>query len=359
MLRFVNGETVFNGGQVEVPAAHDEVEYAMPDHDWQDALEPGDSEGWGYDVQFLMRGETLDVDRIRGDIDAMGWSTLVVGNSRLVKVHVHVKDPGEPLSYAIRQGAEIDDIVVENMQAQYQEYVQQRIKREAAPDKEVDGVAVIAVVNGDGLAKLFDDLHAARIIEGGQTMNPSTEDFLLMIESLPNDEIILLPNNKNIILAAKQAASLARGKQVFVLPSKTIPQGISALIAYGDLREDLSFERLCAGMEEAMGSVVSCEVTTATRSVEIDGVQVAEGQTIGLLNGKLVAADGDTVQVVRHLLARAHAEDYELATLYYGSGVSEQDAAALVEVLAEDFPGLEFELYNGGQPLYPYIISVE
>jgi DAK2 domain fusion protein YloV len=192
---------------------------------WQQALAPEDEEGYGYDVQFLIRGERLDVDAVRKAIDAMGWSTLVVGDARLIKVHVHVHDPGQPISYAIRLGAALDDIVVENMQLQYEGYVEERLAREAGAARKVDGVAVVVVASGAGLCRLFlDELNAAHVITGGQTMNPSTEDFLTAIDSLPNDEIILLPNNPNIIMAARQAASMSPGKKITIVPSRTIPQ---------------------------------------------------------------------------------------------------------------------------------------
>lgn len=352
MLRMIEGKPVsYNGHSATNGKPH-------ADH-WQEALIPEDEDGYGYDVQFLMRGNNMDVERVRADIDAMGWSTVVVGDDSLIKVHVHVHNPGEPLSYAIQMGAELDDIVVENMQAQYHEYVENRIARESGKTKEIEGVAVITVANGDGICALCDDLHAARIIAGGQTMNPSTEDFLVALESLSNSDVIILPNNSNIILAAKQAADLCREKNVYVLPTKTIPQGISALIAYGDARETGSPQRILEAMGEAAAHVVSIEITYATRNVEMDGVRVSSGQIIGLVDDKLVAAGDDIEQVARAALQRAHAEDYELATIYYGQDVTAEQAETLAEQLASEFTNLELEVVYGGQPLYPYIISIE
>ncbi len=327
---------------------------------WQEALEPEDDEGYGYDVQFLIHGNNMDVDSIRAAIDAMGWSTIVVGNEKLIKVHVHVFNPGEPLSYVIGLGAELDDIVVENMQLQYHDYVEERVARESDSKKSVDGVAAITVARGDGLFHLLEhELNAARVVSGGQTMNPSTEDFLTAIDSLPNDEIIILPNNKNIIMAAEQAASLSRGKKVRVIPSRTIPQGISALFAYNDLRESESFERIAEIMQETLSEVTSIEITAATRDANIDGVAVNEGQTIGMLDGKLAFAGDDKIQVVRDALRKAHAEDYEVITVYYGSDVNPASAKALVDAFSAEFDEQEFEIVSGGQPLYPYIISIE
>lgn len=328
---------------------------------WQDALVPEDEAGYGYDVQFLMHGENMNVDEIRAKIDAMGWSTLVVGDSRLIKVHVHVHDPGQPLSYAISTGAELDDLVVENMQRQYHKYVEKRVEheQETAAHVQVEGVAVITVASGDGLHRLFvKDLGAAHVISGGQTMNPSTEDFIAAIRKLPNEEIILLPNNKNIIMAAQQAASMTTDRRVRVVPSRTIQQGIAAMFAYANMH-DSTFDELESEMADALNSIVSCDVTHATRDAEIDGVSVRAGQIIGLLNGKLVASGENYADVIRNLLVSGKAASHELITLYYGDQITDAEAHYLVETLTPEFPALELEVVSGGQPLYPYLISIE
>ncbi len=352
MLRLLNEQPVF---------VADMPEYQSDASDWENALEPEDEEGYGYDVQFLIHGEKLDVAKVRADIDAMGWSTLVVGDDQLIKVHVHVHDPGEPLSYAIRLGAFIDDVVVENMQQQYHEYVKARQEREAIEQpKEVAGVAVITVVSGEGMRYLFkNDLDAAQVISGGQTMNPSAEDFLEAIQALSNTEIILLPNNRNIIMAAEQAANMAQGKTVRVVPTKTIPQGISAMLAYKNAGENASLEDVVQAMTAAIPLVTTAEVTFATRSVELDGITAREGQPIGLLEGKMVAAGQKLEDVVIEVLEKAQARQRDLVTLYYGSIVRAQDAEALAARLSEMFREQEFQIVFGGQPLYPYLISVE
>ena len=328
---------------------------------WQEALVPEDEEGYGYDVQFLMRGQGMDVDAIRAAIDAIGWSTLVVGDANLIKVHVHVHDPGVPISYAIKQGAALDDVVVENMQAQYQDYVVEREKRETEDDiQPVEGVAVITVAPSDALKTMFTrDLGATYAIGGGQTMNPSTEDFLRAIQKVPNNEIILLPNNPNILLAAKQASELVSGKQVKVVPSRTLPQGIAAMFEYGNEREDSDLTALVEGMQGAMSNVVTCEITTATRTVSLEGVAAREGQFIGLIDDKLRAAGDSIQQVAEDVLTKANADKSDLITLYYGEAVTEGDAQQLIESLSARFTKPEFQTVNGGQPLYPYIISVE
>lgn len=357
MLRLLNGETVFQSNDTAVVTDNTQAV-----QDWQAALEPEDAEGYGYDVQFLMHGQGMDVDAIRADIDAMGWSTLVVGNDRLVKVHVHVHDPGQPLSYAIGLGASIDDVVVENMQDQYQHYVEDRLARqfETEDDPLVHEIAVITVASGAGLHRIFEqDLQAARIISGGQTMNPSTQDFLAAIDALPNKKIVLLPNNKNVIMAAQQAASLARDKDVRVVPSRTLPQGISAMLAYTNVAHLDDMEEVVTAMQEGLRNITSAEITTATRDVDMDGLDIRTGQYIGLRDGELVVAGDDLYEVLRDLLLQAVDEHSELVTLYFGDTLNEVQAQELVGRLADQFENQALELIAGNQPLYPFIISVE
>lgn len=353
MLKQVKGESLR-------PSAWDTSSPKEPDA-WQEALVPEDEEGYGYDVQFLMRGKDLDVDTVRGAIDALGWSTLVVGDENLIKVHVHVHDPGEPISYAIKQGAALDDVVVENMQAQYQDYVVERAGREGAVSGEpVTGVAVVTVAPSAGLRTLFTrDLGAAYAIGGGQTMNPSTEDFLVALKQLPNSEVILLPNNPNILLAAKQASGLIAGKQVNVVSSRTVPQGVAAMIEYGNERESLALPELTEAMNNALRNVITCEITTATRSVSLEGVQAVEGQYIGLIDDKMSVAGDTLLSVAEMLLHKADADKHDLITLYYGDVVTEADAKVFADELSTHFTKPEFQIVNGGQPLYPYIIGVE
>ncbi|MCC6612198.1 MAG: DAK2 domain-containing protein [Anaerolineae bacterium] len=344
------------------------VDSAMPvlgqqAESWQAALVPEDEEGYGYDVQFLMHGRDMDVARIREDINSMGWSTLVVGDSSLIKVHVHVHNPGEPLNYAITSGADIDDVVVENMHRQYQQYVQARAEREQDAAITTDGIAVITVASGGGMKRLFtQELGAAYVITGGQTMNPSTGDFLSAIDRVANEEVILLPNNKNVLLSARQAAEQARHKRVRVVPSATLPQGIAAMFEYANassMEPPASLDETTDMMTEMLSLVVTGEITRATRDVEIDGLEVRAGQFIGLIDDVLKVAGNDLTQVSRDLLRMADTHRYERVTLYYGEGVGESDARALVATLSDDFPDLEFEVIAGGQPLYPYIISLE
>lgn len=356
MLRFLEGKPV--------KVSEDSMSTNASAANWQDALVPEDEEGYGYDVQFLIHGDDLDVAKIRDDIDAMGWSTLVVGDPQLVKVHVHVHNPAEPINYAVATlGAEIDDIVVENMQMQYQGYVQARVERESGVVNQVEGVAIVTVVTGDGLQRIFqNEFQASYIIQGGQTMNPSTEDFVAAIDALDNHKIVLLPNNKNILMAAQQAAKIAAvnmDKKVEVVATRTLPQGIAAMMSYMNAADANDLEAISENMREAMHEVVTVEITEATRTVKLDGVDINEGQIIGIVDGKLVEAGDDMTGVITATLKRTMSPSSELVTLYYGSQESEASAAALVGALAEAFEDVEFEAVSGGQPLYPYLISVE
>ncbi|NDJ62991.1 MAG: DAK2 domain-containing protein, partial [Chloroflexi bacterium] len=269
----------------------------VQERQWESKLEPTEAMGYGYDVQFLMRGAKLDVPTVRAAITDMGDSALVVGSPDVIKVHVHVHDPGVPLSYAINLGAEIDDVVVENMQAQYQQQLQTRwANAPGAPEsaRVVEGIAVIAVADGAGMHSVFtEQFGAAHVIPGGQTMNPSTGDFLEAIESLPNTEIILLPNNKNILMAAQQVASLITDKQIAVVPSRSVPQGISAMVEYANLRgtgTPCELDQMAAAMTEALGDVTTAQITTAIHDATLDTFTVHAGQIIGVLDGDLVVA---------------------------------------------------------------------
>lgn len=350
MLRHLRGESVEVEGQTnEIPEAHSE-------HDSGHIQHPGENI---YDVQFVMRGRGLRADIIKAAMEEMGDSVVVAQASDAVKVHVHVRNPGRPLEYAANIGP-IADIVVENMLEQYEEFLRQR-QNEGQSDLELAQVepgqiAVVAVTPGAGLAKVFQQLGVAGLVNGGQTNNPSVEEFLATIRSLHTDKVILLPNNKNIILTAEQAAKLTENIKVKVVPTRTVPQGISAMLSY---EADGDLEEVAADMQSAKDNILTGEVTTATRSVELDGVKVTEGQIIGLLEGKLRTAGESINGVVENLLSQADLDDMELVTLYYGNTVQAADAQALADSLGNQYADLEFQVIAGGQPHYHYILSIE
>lgn len=317
---------------------------------------PASEGGWGYDIQFILRGKDLDVEAIREAIASMGNSALVVGDSTMVKVHVHSTEPGTPLNYGARLGS-LSDIVVENMDEQYQEFIAQvpPLQTTVAMQERASPIGVVAVAAGEGMIRVLKSLGAGTVVHGGQTMNPSTEELLEAIESLDAEEVILLPNNPNVILAAQQAQQLST-KRVCIVPTETLPQGVSALLAF-NYQADL--ETNVQAMERARKEVQTAEVTFAVRPAQVNGVQVDKGQVIGLLDGELTASGSDLDQVVLELLQRMSAQDKEIITLYVGEGVSLPQAEALADLIRERHPEQEVELVEGGHPHYPYILSVE
>jgi len=317
-----------------------------------------------YDVQFIIVGNSLDVDGIRSAIEALGDCPLVVGDARTIKVHVHVPDPGVPISYGAKCGA-LRDVVVEDMQAQYQEFISGRDEHPvigpglqlpvALVEEEDQPIGVVAVAAGEGLNKVFRSLGATAVVQGGQTMNPSTADILDAVNNLSADKVIILPNNKNIIMAAQQAAEMSE-REVAVVPTKSVPQGVGALLA---LDQQATVDSNVLAMVAAVKDVITVEVTWAVRDVELNGLAVQEGDFIGLLNGDLVVTAESSPEVAQQVLAKVDFEDRELVTLYYGQEVSKEEATALVATLEGAYPDLEFEIVYGGQPHYPYLLSVE
>lgn len=311
---------------------------------------------YGYDIQFLIGGQDLPIDEIRETVTSMGESVLVVGDATTVKVHVHSDDPGRILSYATSRGA-LRDIVVENMQEQYEQFLAKRAPRQPATTvaQPLSDIATVVVVTGEGLRRVFESLGAGAIVQGGQTMNPSTEELMGAISALSTDKVIVLPNNPNVILAAQQARQMV-DKQVAVISTKTIPQGISALLAFNyqsDLKTNVDL------MERAASQVQTIEVTNAVRSVQISGLKIDEGQFIGLLNGKLIEAGNDLQRVTEILLQRLDMDRYEIITVYWGDSVTQEQADELAAWIAGHYPDKEVELVEGKQPHYQYIISVE
>ncbi len=342
MLRYMRGEPVAEN--VQLVEAVDLM---------STGLEPGEV-GYGYDVQFLIAGQELEMDTIRQRIMEMGECPLVVGDSTMVKVHVHVPDPGIPISYGASLGS-LRDVVVEDMQAQYQDFIVERELPPSPSPQPSQEIGVVAVVLGDGLARVFKSLGVGAIVYGGQTMNPSTQDLLEAIENLPAERVILLPNNSNVIMAAEQARALSN-KPVAVIPSLSTPQGIAALLA---INYQADFEANVATMTSAMEEIETGEITTATRSAKINGMEIANGQIIGLHNGELKASGTTIEEVVQTLLEEMNSAQCEIITLYYGDPVSESDANALADLLQRNWPDQEIEVIAGGQPHYHYILSVE
>lgn len=349
----------------------EKIERATPEMQAQNLQEISREEGWGYDIQFHIRGRSLNVEKIRETIAEMGESALVVGDESLLKVHVHAPNPGEIVKFGAEQGALVN-VIIENMQEQYVDFMaggraDKRVGAEnlggagvplVVPPIKVEDVSTmctIATAAGTGVKNVFTSLGVSAIIDGGQTNNPSTQDILNAIESVGTKQVIVLPNNKNIILSANQAKDLS-DKQVAIVPTKTIPQGISALLAF-NFQADLDTN--VQAMMRAAENVRTLEVTRATRSVSIDGVDAKEGQFIGLIDGELAGAADDRPVLINQLLERMSARDAEVITVYYGQPVDAGEAERLALSLQAQFNKQTIELHNGGQPVYYYIISVE
>lgn len=310
---------------------------------------------YGYDTQLIISGENLPLEQVRAKIMSMGESVLVVGDENTIKVHVHTGRPGAVLDYAIGIGM-VSDVVVESLQQQTEKFVARRGERlEPSSLESIAEIAVVAVVSGAGLERVFKSLGTSVVVPGGQTANPSTEELLRALESLAVNDVILLPNNANVILAAQQAQQLSQ-KRVRVVPTRTIPQGISALLAF-NYQADLDTNAAC--MQEAAAHIQTAEITMAIRSAQVNGIGIRQGQVIGLLNGELTAAGDDLHAVVDQLLEQMHAGDYDIITVYYGEGATESETQALTAHIQDMYPGLEVEIVEGGQPHYQYIISAE
>ena len=323
-----------------------------------------DEVGYCTNVMILPReAQPLDFPAIRERLLALGESGVVVGDEEIIKIHIHTENPGAILSEAVRWG-ELDQIRIDNMSFQVQAVtagVQQQTAMtptavaDAPADGEVSGPQVVAVASGAGLVAALRGLGAAGIVSGGQTMNPSTEELLRAVEAVSGNEVILLPNNGNVILTAQQVVDLT-SKRVVVVPSRSVPQGIAAL---SSLNFAADLDANVATMTAALREVRSAEVTYAVRSATIEGVTVVEGQPIGLIDDTLVYAGRSVEDVLLGLLARTDAASAELVTLYRGADVTEEAGLAMVESLQGHYAEVTFELVEGGQPHYDYLMSVE
>ncbi len=351
--RYALGDTT-----IEQPTAHDNAPGA--DMSFLDLVTDLHGEDdYGYCTNFMVFGHDLDFDRARDDLAAMGQSAVIVGDETMLKVHIHTEHPGLVLDYATKLGS-LDQIKIDNMSMQTGVLTAQRsaanAAREIAEDEPFRGsIAVVAVAAGDGLADALRSMGATTIVRGGQTMNPSTEDLLEAVDGAPASQVILLPNNKNIILAANQVATLT-DRDVRVVPTISVPQGLAALAAFNS---DQSLDVNVTEMTGALSTVTSLELTKAVRDVELNGVQIANGQTIGLIDNELVAAGDDIAAVAAALFARTELESPELVTAFAGADTTDDDVNALRQAVTLAFPETEVEFPDGGQPHYLFVIGVE
>jgi len=315
-----------------------------------------------YDTQFLLKGSQIPVDTIRNHLEAYGDSLLVVGSSEMVRVHIHTANPGTVLQYCLEFGTlsaiEIENMVEQALQlkgsapAQPKEVPAFSVPTHEQAPKEI-GVAAVAV--GDGLTEIFMSLGVDQIINGGQTMNPATEDVLRAVENVPADKVIVLPNNKNVILAAEQAKKLSK-KEVHVVPSRNVPQGIAALLSYrpeGDVLEIVSM------MNRALSSIKDGEVTYAVRDTRYNGLEISTGDILGLSNGEIIKVGKHPDEVLQALIDSIVEDGDEVITLLYGEGIDGEQADRIGKIIGSKYPDMEIEVRYGGQPLYYYIVSIE
>lgn len=320
---------------------------------------------YGYCTEFIIMLEkeyNAEIEaKFKEFLTSIGDSLVVVSDDEIVKVHVHTNHPGLAFEKGLEYGS-LTSMKVDNMREEHKEKViheQDRKKaaeQEAAKEEPKKPFGFVAVSVGEGLNDIFKDLGVDHIIEGGQTMNPSTEDVLDAISKVNAETVFVFPNNKNIILAANQAAEIEEEKQVIVIPTKTIPQGISALISFD---ETATAEANQAGMEDAITAVKSGQVTYAVRDTSIDGKEIKTGDYMGIDDAGIQAVGQDITEVVKDLIGAMADEDSELLSIYYGSDVEEEKANALVEAVQATYPDFEVEAHAGGQPIYYYILSLE
>lgn len=314
---------------------------------------------FGYCTEFIILGDAKYADDFRKSIENMGDSEIVVGYDDIIKVHIHTNDPGKVLSKAVLIG-ELSKIKIDNMREEHRELLgdlQNQIM-ETSVAKEMDGgkkYAFVSIAMGEGIANIFEDLGVDKVIEGGQTMNPSTQDILKAIDTINAEHIIIFPNNKNIIMAANQAAEMS-DKDIRVVPTKTIPQGITCITMFnGEDDIDTNMENLNSVMEV----VKTASVTYAVRDTEMDGKQIKEGDILGLIEGKISEVGNDVCVVARKLLENLVNDDSELITIFKGKDMKDSDISMFINEIEEKYSNLDVQYYNGDQPLYYMIMSVE
>src|SRR5881392_4082838 len=309
--------------------------------------------GWGYCTEFLIEGNNLDTELIRGQIESLGNSVLVVGEPELVKVHVHTDDPTSVINLAGGYG-KVLKLNVGDMSTQHRRILETE-GAAAANGTRPNGVGIVAVVAGRGLVDIFRGLGVDAIIQGGQTMNPSTQDMLTAIESVPYEEVFLLPNNGNVVAAAKQVRGLT-SKKVHVIETHSVPRGVSAVVAF---RPERPAEENLRAMKAEAERVQTIEVTHAVRDTRSNGVKVKKGDVIGLINDRLEFAGADYADVVKQALGKLGPDAYELVTVYRGQQATDAEMSRLESEIRNNYPGLEVEVQQGGQQHYPFILSVE
>ena len=348
MLRHIQGQPLDTPVTTVQPLSSLNFENAMQ----------GVEEGQDYEVVVdFFPNDQFELQKFYSKLEEMGTSIQVGEGEGMYRMHIHLplEKRYEPIDYIMSIGT-ITKVAMENLVAQMDDInAKSKGSKLELAKVEPNQLAVVVVSPGPGLSRIFASLGVAAIVDGGQTMNPSTQEILVAFENLPTDNVIILPNNKNILMASNQAKEVTV-KNVAVVPSKSIPQGLAAMLVHNP---DGELQAVAEKMTQALATVKTGEITIATRSVEIDSVKVKEGQVIALLDGKLVTSAKSVEESVLNLLKTAKAEELELATLIYGEGVSRGEADRIVDIIRENYPALEIEVQDGGQPHYRFIISIE
>ena len=348
MLRYINGQPLDTPIATLQPLSAIKLEHALED------IAPG--QDFEVVVDFIPAKE-LDLNNFYAELEAMGTSIQIGEGEGMYRMHIHVptENRNKPVDYIMGLGT-ITKVAMENLVAQMESIDKLSAgNRIELANFEPGQIAVVSVSPGPGISRVFASLGVAAIVEGGQTMNPSTKDILDAFENLPTDKVIILPNNKNIFLAAQQAKEVTV-KKVYIIPSHNIPQGLAAMM---HLNPDGDVEAVAARMTDSIADVIAIEITTATRTVEIDGVSVQQGQVIALVNDKLAISTPSLEESCLGALEKVGTTDYELITLFYGEDLSLTEANRIVDAIRVAYPTKEIELQNGGQPHYQFIISVE
>ena len=326
------------------------------DHD-MDFMSPEDIV-YGFCTEFTVRldkdKKEFDEDQFRKDMSEFGDSLLVISDSEYVKIHVHTETPGNVFNYGQQYG-ELIKIKSDNMREQHREVLRKQESKQTSSPKEVKEQAMISISMGSGLSKVLTSMGVDYVVEGGQTMNPSTEDIMKAIKEVNAKNIYIFPNNKNIQLAAKQAAELAK-ENVYVVESKTAPQGLAAVMVFNP---NASPEENFANMQEVLGTVSTLEVTHAVRDTHIEGVEIKKDEFMGIRDGKIVVSNLSLNTVLEELLEKSIDEDKEIVTIYLGEESTDEYTDFLEKLIEDKYPDVEVELVESGQPVYPYIIGLE
>ena len=347
MLRYIKGLPLDVSISSVQPLAAMKMENAL------DSIEPGQD----YEVVVDFHpNNVLNVPQFYDDLQQIGTSIQLGEGDGIYRMHIHVPADMEnaPINYIKTLGV-VHKATIENLHAQMEEIAREHGNLLQLTPVEPGQIATVAVAPGPGIARVFASLGVSAIVEGGQTMNPSTQEILNAFENLPTDQVIILPNNKNIILAAQAAAQLTV-KHVTVIPSRSVPQGMAAMMRWVPTGNP---QEVAAEMNSVLNDVETGEITIATRSVEIDGVNVKEGQFISMWNGKIVQAANNLKSATLGLLTKAHADHFELITLFYGADVTRMTVDAIADSIRKKFPEQDLEVQDGGQPHYQFIISIE